>query len=424
MFWGFLRRSPAIFISYRHVDAPGTAAHVIDRIIQAFGKSSVFLDDETIPGGADFPDRIRVALKHCKIVVAIVGPHWAGADALHRLGIFDRDDWIRIEIETALKSKVPIIPVTIDQAKMPTAGSLPESLLPFSYRHAIDIGSERRHLDRDLEHLTREIGALIKRKTRFIWYGSAAAIGSLLLFFAWVVFFAPMLSAPPAPTEAQAVEACNRSLALSCAQAGGAFGSPEAIEGLKTCKAAQVVPSDRPSLQWKDIWTTSVYSFGPGGGGPGGGKDDEFLKVGGWGDWYFSLIRFDLTRLARKPRYAAIALYARPYDRPSVELFVDKITAPWDFPKGGTLWWRDRPAGQAAGSNLWYVDPSEERLPAPRTKQWYIIELTALVHEWLDRKSENYGFQIRSVNNSGNFVFFASSDDPDKSKIPRLIFCD
>jgi hypothetical protein len=40
----------------------------------------------------------------------------------------------------------------------------------------------------------------------------------------------------------------------------------------------------------QDIWTTSVYSYAPGGAGPGGGLADDVLKVGGWGDLYYSLL--------------------------------------------------------------------------------------------------------------------------------------
>src|SRR5579885_1784889 len=42
----------------------------------------------------------------------------------------------------------------------------------------------------------------------------------------------------------------------------------------------------------QDIWTTSVFSFTGGGGGPGGGLADDLLKVGGWGDEYYSLLQF------------------------------------------------------------------------------------------------------------------------------------
>ena len=176
-----------------------------------------------------------------------------------------------------------------------------------------------------------------------------------------------------------------------------------------------MIRSDESWLGWKDIWTTSVYSFQPGGGGPGGGKDDEVLKVGGWGDWYFTLIWFGMPSTGHKPQFAAIALYSKDNEDASVPLAVDRIIHRWDFPKGGTLWWKDRPGHRAITT-----DP----LPAPKREQWYIIDITLIVKDWLDGKAENFGIRLRPSHQFGSFVIFASSDEPDKTKIPRLIFAD
>lgn len=213
---------------------------------------------------------------------------------------------------------------------------------------------------------------------------------------------------------ATASQSCNAELGLKCMQEGGVFGASEALARVKNCRAAEILRSDHPSLQWKDVWTTSVYSYAPGGGGPGGGLDDDVLKVGGWGDSYFSLIQFDLPPLQRRPQFAAILLYSKESEGASVPLMLDRIIRRWDFPKGDRLWWKDRPGHRAI---------TTEALPAPRKEYWYIIELTGLVHEWIDRKSENYGIQLRPTHEFGSFVFFVSSDAEDKSKIPRLIFC-
>jgi hypothetical protein len=93
---------------------------------------------------------------------------------------------------------------------------------------------------------------------------------------------------------------------------------------------------------------------------------------------------------------------------------LDQLVHPWDFPKGGTLWWKDRPGQRAAIT---------EPLPAPKREQWYIIEITDLFHDWSSGKIKNHGLQIRPAHEFGSFVFFVSSDAPDKAKIPRLIFC-
>jgi hypothetical protein len=73
----------------------------------------------------------------------------------------DEDDPVRIEIETALDLKIPIVPVLVDKAVMPTAAQLPDNLKEFAYRNAAEIDSGRDfhpHVDR----LIRGIDLLLK----------------------------------------------------------------------------------------------------------------------------------------------------------------------------------------------------------------------------------------------------------------------
>jgi hypothetical protein len=409
-------RMPSIFIAYRRGDTGWITGRVFDRLQAHFGKFSVFMDVETIPPGLDFRKHIASTLERCKVVVAIVGPQWIGANGQEPPRIFDEDDWVRIEIETALNKGLPIIPVCVDQTPMPKAHDLPASLQPFSFLQASPVDS-RRNFGVDTKRLIRAIEqhlgwrGLVTRYALIAILLASVLLLSLLYSYGWLE-----RSSSPSPThiQARAIQACNVELAVRCAQEGGAFGSGEALAGLRSCGTHQLISSDEPSLQWKDIWTTSVYSYGPQGGGPGGGKDDDVLKVGGWGDWYFTLIRFRLPELQRKPQFAAVALFSKDNEGASVPLAIDRIIHRWDFPKGGTLWWKDRPGHRAITT-----DP----LPAPKREQWYIIEFTALAQEWLDQKSENFGIQIRPAHDFGSFVVFVSSDAPDKSKIPRLIFC-
>lgn len=94
-----------------------------------------------------------------------------------------------------------------------------------------------------------------------------------------------------------------------------------------------------------DIWTTSVYSYAPGGGGPGGGLDNEELRVGGWGDTYLALIEFDLTGLPQYATSAVLELYeCNSHGGTSVPMYLDRITEPWDWDRNDRLWWADRPS--------------------------------------------------------------------------------
>jgi len=52
-------------------------------------------------------------------------------------------DPVRIEVETALKRDIPIIPVLVHEVKMPEVGELPASLRDFAFRHAVTVDGGR-----------------------------------------------------------------------------------------------------------------------------------------------------------------------------------------------------------------------------------------------------------------------------------------
>jgi hypothetical protein len=405
-----------IFLSYRREDTKAITGRISDRLKTRFGKSSIFLDTEMIPAGFDFRTYIETVLADCKVMLVIIGPQWRGVRTLGGPRIFEDGDLVRIEIEIALKRNIPIIPVLIDRAPMLEAEQLPVSIQPLIFFESapLDSGGD---FDDHSKRLIRAIEQHLKWRDglpKYWWAAIVAAVVPVLALGA-ANMWRELSTTSSRPDSVAAIRACGAKFEPSCAQQGGAFGSNEALAGLRSCKGSQVVASDEPSLRWKDVWTTSVYSYAPGGGGPGGGLDNDELKVGGWGDWYFSLIQFDLPALQRRPTFAAIALYSKRDEAASVPLALDRVIQRWDFPKGDRLWWKDKPGARAI---------SAEPLPAPRQEQWYVIELTNFVQEWFDGKSANFGIQIRPNSNYGSVVVFVSSDASDKSKIPRLIFCE
>jgi hypothetical protein len=64
----------------------------------------------------------------CSVLIAVVGPQWttAAEDAGRRLD--DPQDWVRLEIEAALRRRARVIPVLLDGATMSSASDLPLSL--------------------------------------------------------------------------------------------------------------------------------------------------------------------------------------------------------------------------------------------------------------------------------------------------------
>jgi hypothetical protein len=119
---------PRLFISYRRQDAPGIAGRIYDRLRDHFGREAVFMDLDSIPFGVDFREHLQKAVGERDILIAVIGPRWAGdvTDGHRRLD--DPKDFVRIEIETALEQNIPVIPVLIEHMRMPGEAELSPSL--------------------------------------------------------------------------------------------------------------------------------------------------------------------------------------------------------------------------------------------------------------------------------------------------------
>jgi hypothetical protein len=149
---------PKIVISYRRSDGKAITGRIFDRLSDRYGRASVFLDIDDIPLGVDFREHINEVLQECEVLVAVVGLNWLGLRKGAPNRITERTDPVRIEVEAALKRGIPVIPVLIDGATMPTVAAMPETLNDFAFRNAAEVDSGRdfhRHMDRLIGALDR-----------------------------------------------------------------------------------------------------------------------------------------------------------------------------------------------------------------------------------------------------------------------------
>ena len=154
-----------VFISYRREDSAWFAGRVYDRLANALGRESVFIDVDNIPAGLDFVDVLSERVGQCDALVAIVGKNWlASADKDNRRRIDDPNDFVRIEIEAALNRNVPVIPVLIDGTAMPKANDLPDRLTKFARRQGIEISHNR--FDSDAKRLTDALARIEEEAAR------------------------------------------------------------------------------------------------------------------------------------------------------------------------------------------------------------------------------------------------------------------
>jgi formylglycine-generating enzyme required for sulfatase activity len=154
---------PRFFICYRRDDS-AYAAHTLCLAIQnRFGKDSVFIDVHSIPLGVDFREHIRQSVTSCDALLAMVGEDWIDAkNAQGERRLDDPRDFVRLEIGVALSNGIPVVPVVIDNARMPAEEQLPDELKPLAYRQSAELrpGADFPvHLERVVAGLGRFDGA-------------------------------------------------------------------------------------------------------------------------------------------------------------------------------------------------------------------------------------------------------------------------
>jgi hypothetical protein len=138
--------SSRIFISYRREDSSGHVLALLPSLRSHFGADRIFKDTDNIPPGADFLKFIKNELESCSVLLAIIGREWLTIqDArLKRRRIDNPDDFLRVEVSTALKNeRIRVIPVLIERAPMPSAQDLPPDLADLSFRNAIELSDVR-----------------------------------------------------------------------------------------------------------------------------------------------------------------------------------------------------------------------------------------------------------------------------------------
>jgi WD40 repeat protein len=155
---------PKITISYRRADSEAMTGRIFDRLIAYYGRDAIFRDIDNIPAGIDFRQHINETLLKTSVLLAIVGPKWLGSS---RGGerINEESDPVRVEVETALRRRVPIIPVLIGKTDMPGTDQLPPSLKDFAFRNAVNIDAGR-DFDHHMDRLFKSIDAILGEAAR------------------------------------------------------------------------------------------------------------------------------------------------------------------------------------------------------------------------------------------------------------------
>jgi hypothetical protein len=131
-----------VFVSYRREDGGDAAGRLADRLVDRFGAGRVFMDVEAIEPGTDFVEVITRAVEACDVLVVVIGPGWLTATDTRGRRLDDPNDWVRVEVRTALARGARVIPVLVRDAVMPNRGDLPEDLAGLARRAALRVRHE------------------------------------------------------------------------------------------------------------------------------------------------------------------------------------------------------------------------------------------------------------------------------------------
>jgi hypothetical protein len=159
------QRPAVVFLSYRRGDTQWAARGIYERLVDRYGRKNVFRDLDAIPPGARFRDYVEKKISESDIVILLIGKAWASyADEAGRRRLEQPRDPVRLEVETALRLGLPIIPVRVEGAPMPTEGDLVPSIVDLLEFNAAEVSDSR--WDYDVDRLLSAINETVEGRLR------------------------------------------------------------------------------------------------------------------------------------------------------------------------------------------------------------------------------------------------------------------
>ena len=136
-------RRTTLFVCYRREDTADAAGRLHDTLSGAYGSEQVFMDIDNIPLGVNFVTHINQQLQGCAAVLVMIGRSWTLiTDAEGKRRLDDPEDHVRVEVATALKQGVPVIPILVQNASMPRAPDLPEDIRDLAFYNGMKLAPE------------------------------------------------------------------------------------------------------------------------------------------------------------------------------------------------------------------------------------------------------------------------------------------
>jgi hypothetical protein len=148
-----------LFISYRRSDTQMVAGRLRESLARRLGERAIFRDKNSLAAGEDWTKAIDDALSGDVVLLALIGPSWATiTDSSGRRRLDDPGDWNRVELERAFERRRRVIPLLVDDAKMPAEAELPDGLKGLARSMALKLRDD--DWDSDVERLVQALGRI------------------------------------------------------------------------------------------------------------------------------------------------------------------------------------------------------------------------------------------------------------------------
>jgi len=186
------------------------------------------------------------------VLLAVIGPHWLDAkDKAGQRRLDSEKDYVRLELASALKRAIPVIPILIDGAVMPPEDTLSDDLKSLTRRHALELRHSRFNADADaIMHALESV--VPRRNLAWLPFGAAVAVVAIALVgVLWPKIEAKLHSGATLP----AVVAANPSVPSLPAQNSPAPSLPAAA----LPAAPQPTPKQGDTMgnwagNWEGVW--------------------------------------------------------------------------------------------------------------------------------------------------------------------------
>jgi hypothetical protein len=147
--------NPKIFINYRRDDSEQYVFGLGLLLNQQY-PDQVFWDRDTIQPGRKFKSEIEKSLNDCAVFVAVIGERWLTIENDRgERRLFHPEDVLRLELRAALEREIPVIPLLVGEAQMPSRSALPEDIRTLAEWNAMRI-----HLDQARSSVAKLISVI------------------------------------------------------------------------------------------------------------------------------------------------------------------------------------------------------------------------------------------------------------------------